>query len=170
MSEATIEKGAGNPRVRVERELADPPGTVWRALTDKDELARWFPCEVDVDGGAWRVGARITFTFPKDVIEMTLLGEVLEVDEPRRLAFTWGEETLTFDLAEHGAGTRLVLTDELEPPSAAHNAAGWEECLDRLEGKEPAGWRARFDRYAAAFEGELGPQAGPPPDYKGKLD
>jgi uncharacterized protein YndB with AHSA1/START domain len=170
VSDATIEKGSANPRVRLERELADPPAVVWRAITEPSELARWFPCAVEVDGGQWRVGAKITFTFPKDVMDMTLFGEVLAVEEPRHLAYTWGEETLTFDLVASGTGTRLVLTDELERSAAARNAAGWEECLDRLEGQESSGWRARFDRYSAAFEGELGPQEGPPADYKGKLD
>ncbi len=100
---------------------------------------------------------------------MTLAGEVLEVDEPRLLAFTWGEETLRFELAAEGTGTRLVLVDELPASRAARNAAGWDVCLDMLQGLEPAAdaWQARFERYAAAFEPELGPQEGPPAGYKG---
>lgn len=46
----------------------------------------------------------------------------------------------------------------------ARNAAGWEQCLDRLAGIEPAAdsWQPRFERYAAAFEPTLGPQQGHP--------
>ncbi len=103
------------------------------------------------------------------MIELTLTGEVLAVEEPRELAFTWGEETLRFALTPRDGGTRLVLVDELPPGAAARNAAGWETCLDRLAGLEPAAnaWKSRFDHYAAAFEPELGPQEGPPAAYKG---
>jgi hypothetical protein len=98
------------------------------------------------------------------VIDMTLTGEVLEVDEPNVLAFTWGEETLRFELAAEADGTRLVLIDELPPSAAARNAAGWDTCLDRLAGLDssPDDWRPRFDAYAAAFAPVLGPQEGPP--------
>jgi hypothetical protein len=103
------------------------------------------------------------------VIDLTLTGEVLEVDEPNLLAFTWGEDTLRFELSSEGDGTRLVLIDELPAGAAARNAAGWEQCLDRLEGLEPApdSWQPRFEHYAAAFAPILGTQEGPPAGYKG---
>lgn len=169
MTEATIQREGERPAVRLERVLPDPPSVVWRALTVPDELARWFPCGVVVDGGIWRVGAKLTFAFPSDVIDMTLTGEVLQVDEPRALAYTWGDETLRFELHDHDAGTRLVLVDVLEPPHAARNAAGWDDCLDHLLGvtTHPDGWRRRFSRYTTAFAPALGPQEGPPEGYKG---
>jgi hypothetical protein len=100
---------------------------------------------------------------------MTLTGEVLEVDEPHRLVYTWGEETLRFELSSLGGGTRLVLINELDPGGAARNAAGWDTCLDRLTGIEPSSedWQPRFRAYAAQFEPVIGPQAGPPSGYKG---
>src|SRR5262249_57441881 len=94
-------------------------------------------------GGRWAPGAAITFPFPPEVIDMTLTGEVLDVDEPNVLAFTWGEETLRFELSAHDGGTRLVLIDELAASAAARNAAGWDTCLDRLAGVEPAPWQPR---------------------------
>ena len=122
-----------------------------------------------VAGGRWEVGAEISFPFPPDVIDMTLTGEVLQVDEPEILAFTWGEETLRFELAAQDGGTRLVLIDELPAGAAARNAAGWDVCLDRLVGLDPAAdaWQPRFEVYSAAFAPALGPQEGPPPEYKG---
>ena len=102
---------------------------------------------------------------------MTLTGTVLAVDEPRLLSYTWGEdEILRFELFPEGEGTRLVLTDELQGSWAARNAAGWEDCLDRLVGLPPApdAWRSRFDAYASTFEPVLGPQEGPPPGYRGE--
>ena len=108
------------------------------------------------------VGAAITFTFPPEVIDLTLTGPVLAADEPKLLSFTWGEdEILRFELHPDGDGTRLVLTDQLRAAWAARNAAGWEDCLDRLAGLSPApdAWKHHFDAYSAAFEPVLGPQA-----------
>jgi uncharacterized protein YndB with AHSA1/START domain len=169
MSEATLVEEGGGPAVRLERRLPDPPATVWRAITDREELRSWFPCDVVVAGGQWVVGASITFEFPPEVIDLTLTGEVLAVDVPRQLVYTWGEETLRFELSGDDGGTRLVLVDELAPGAAARNAAGWEDCLDRLAGVEPGpgAWKRHFDGYASAFEAALGPQEGPPAGYKG---
>jgi uncharacterized protein YndB with AHSA1/START domain len=148
MTDATLLTDRARPAVRLERDLADPPAIVWQALTEPERLRDWFPCEVIVDAGQWVPGATITFRFPPEVIDMTLTGEVLEVDEPHLLVFTWGDEILRFELsAYHGGGTRLVLIDELPPSAAARNAAGWESCLDRLDGAEPAphAWQPHFE-------------------------
>ena len=164
MTDATLITDGSRPAVRLERRLPDPPATVWRALTEREQLRSWFPCDVIVEGGEWVIGAVITFPFPPEVIDMTLTGEVLEVDEPRLLVFTWGDDTLRFELSPFGDGTLLVLIDELAASGAARNAAGWDTCLDRLAGLEPApdAWQPRFEAYAARFEPAVGPQEGPP--------
>jgi uncharacterized protein YndB with AHSA1/START domain len=167
MTDATLVTDRTQPAVQLERDLPDPPAVVWSALTEPERLRDWFPCEVIVAGGEWRVGAAISFPFPSEVIEMTLTGEVLEVEEPHRLAYTWGEETLRFELTPRDGGTRLVLINELPPGVAARNAAGWDTCLDKLVGREPTRWKDRFEVYSASFSPELGPQEGPPADYKG---
>ena len=169
MTDATLLTDRARPAVRLERHLPDPPAVVWQALTEREQLRSWFPSDVIVSGGRWKVGAAISFPFPPEVIDMTLTGEVLEVDEPNALAFTWGEETLRFELSPEREGTRLVLIDELPAGAAARNAAGWETCLDRLAGLDPApdAWQPRFEHYAAAFEPTLGAQEGPPAGYKG---
>jgi uncharacterized protein YndB with AHSA1/START domain len=169
MTDATVVTGGERPGVRLERRLADPPPVVWQALTDREQLRSWFPCDVVVAGRRWAVGAAISFVFPPEVIAMTLSGEVFTVDEPNELAFSWGEEVLRFELSAADGGTRLVLTDELPPRAAARNAAGWDTCLDRLVGLSPSAdaWRPRFDAYVTAFEPVLGPQEGPPEGYKG---
>lgn len=169
MTDARLIADGARPTVRLERRLPDPPAVVWRAITDRNQLRSWFPSDVIVEGGHWVAGAAITFSFPPDVSELTLSGQVLEVDEPTLLAFTWGDESLRFELAPCGDGTLLVLTDELPPTVAARNAAGWDTCLDRLEGLEPSpeAWQPRFEAYAAAFEPVIGTQEGPPAGYKG---
>ena len=160
----TGEAGA-RPSVKLERELPDPPGAVWRALTDPEELKSWFPCEVVVE--RWAVGAALSFVFPGHE-EYTMGGVVLVCDEPRVLAYTWGAETLRFELtATDAGGTRLVLFDELDPGIAARNAAGWQVCLERLAGRiaPDDAWRALFTQYTAAFEPVLGAQEGPPAGF-----
>ncbi len=156
----------GHATVRFERELPDPPSTVWRALTDPQDLKSWFPSEVRVE--RWQVGATISFAMP-DHPEYDMTGTVLELDEPRLLAYTWGEETLRFELTETASGgTRLVMYDRLTPGLAARSAAGWDICLEHLAGRATAhhAWRPLFARYTAAFGPALGPQEGPPAGFE----
>jgi uncharacterized protein YndB with AHSA1/START domain len=169
MTGATLHSGGQRASLRLERHLVDPPEVVWSALTDPDQLRSWFPCDVEVVGGTWKVGAAIVFRFAPEVIDMVLHGQVLAIDQPTLLSFSWGEETLRFDLSAEGTGTLMILTDELPPGIAARNAAGWEQCLALLAKEEPAeepGWQARFDRYVGEFSPRLGPQDGPPSGYK----
>lgn len=169
MSDGTLITTGPRPAVRLERHLPDPPTIVWRAITEREQLQSWFPSDVIVDGGQWKVGAAISFPFSPDFIDMTLEGEVFAVDEPNVLSFSWGEEILRIELSPEDGGTRLVLIDELPAGFAARNAAGWEVCLDRLAGLDPdqIGWQPRFEAYAAAFEATLGPQEGPPAGHNG---
>jgi uncharacterized protein YndB with AHSA1/START domain len=168
---AALVPDGGPPTVRLERRLADPPAVVWEALTDREQLRQWFPCDLVVAGGRWQVGAAITFVFPPEVIDLTLTGEVLAVDPPVLLSFRWGDEVLRFELAPVDGGTRLVLYDELPGGGvAARNAAGWDQCLDQLAGHPAAAgaWRPRFEVYVAEFQPVLGPQEGPPEGYRGE--
>jgi uncharacterized protein YndB with AHSA1/START domain len=168
MTNATLITELPRPAVRLERQLPDPPTVIWQALTEREQLRAWFPCDVIVNGGHWVVGATIEFPFPPEVIEMTLHGEVLKVDKPNQLSFTWGEDTLHFTLAPNDLGTKLVLINELAATDAARNAAGWETCLDRLAGQESSAddWQPRFHAYTKRFEPLIGPQQGPPTGYK----
>jgi len=161
MEDATLETTGTRPAVRLERTLRQPPAVVWRALIDCEELAAWFPCDILTE--EWKVGAALRFVFRGGEWH-DLEGTVLEYDEPRVLAYTWGDDVLRFELEAAREGTRLVLINEVDSPAAARNAAGWESCLDRLEGRTPPpdGWQERFERYVAAFEPAIGHQDGPP--------
>ncbi|MGP4113888.1 SRPBCC domain-containing protein [Streptomyces sp. 4N509B] len=172
-SDPTLLTAGERPAVRLERLLDRPPAAVWRAITDREELRAWFPSDVVV--AAWEPGETITFVFDMEEEPHTeslsdLTGTVLEVDPPRLLVFTWGEDTLRFELFPEPVGedgverTRLVLTNELPPGTAARNAAGWQLCLAALAGETVAddAWKDLFDRNVAAFEPVVGPQEGPP--------
>jgi uncharacterized protein YndB with AHSA1/START domain len=164
MTEATLLRAGARPVLRFERHLPQPVDIVWRAVTDPAEMRAWFPTRIVID--EWKVGADLTHHFDEHDIE-PLPGKVLEWEPPHRVAFTWGTDTITFDLTPApDGGTTFVLTEELSKSIAARNAAGWEICLDRLAlGVEGEAWKPRFDRYVAAFEPVLGPQDGPPDGY-----
>jgi len=70
---------------RIEREVVipAPPEAVWPALTEGDEVSRWFGAEAELDA---RPGGRGVFRWP-DGTERPVLVE--EVEPPRRLAFRW---------------------------------------------------------------------------------
>ena len=160
-----IDLGGDRVAVRFERRLAHPPERVWRAVTETEELARWFPARPEV-GGERRVGAALTFTYPGNE-EPPETGQIVELDEPRVFAFTWrpgaegGEpQLLRFELEPDRDGTRLVFTHELPRPDAAKVAAGWELCLDDLEAaladdpraELPEGrWSELHEAYAQRF-------------------
>lgn len=164
MSEATLITAGARPVLRFERLLPKSVETVWRAVTDPVELRSWFPTRIEID--AWNVGASMTHHFDEHDID-PLPGTVLEWEPPRRVSFTWGEDTISFELTPASGGTVFVLTEELSASHAARNAAGWESCLDRLQlGVEREAWQPRFERYAAAFEPILGHQDGPPAGYR----
>ena len=162
------EEADGRAALRFERRLRHPVARVWRALTEPEELAHWFPSAVTVD---LRLGGAMAFELAgHDLPPMS--GEVVELDPPHRLAFLWGEELLRFELepADGGAATLLRFTHLLtERDTAARNAAGWHVCFDRLEdhlggavagapGGEPTReWSALYDAYR-----EQGVPAGAP--------
>ena len=52
MSGATLFEDGARAAIRLERRLSDPPAVVWRAITDRESLRMWFPCDVFVTGGA----------------------------------------------------------------------------------------------------------------------
>lgn len=164
MTDAILQRTGDRPVLRFERRFARPIDDVWRAVTDPEEMRSWFPTRIDID--EWRVGMEFTHVF-EDHDAPPLPGVVLEWDPPRRVSFTWGTDTITFELEADGDGTKFVLTEELGANIAARNAAGWEECLALLEsGSTSVDWQTRFDHYVDVFQPVLGPQDGPPPEFQ----
>jgi uncharacterized protein YndB with AHSA1/START domain len=147
----------GSPVVRFERTFPHGASQVWDAITDPDRLAAWFPTTVEFE--ELRAGAPITFRFAEDRYP-PMTGAFREVSAPERLAFTWGDDVLIFELSERDAGAacRLSFTVALDSADkAARDAAGWDDCLDLLDlvvsgetpgrRSQPASWRARYDEY-----------------------
>jgi len=93
---------------KVEREItvAAEPDDVWRALTDEELLTEWLAPEVEVE---LEEGGEL-FVRTEDGEERW--GTVEEVDDGRRLAFTWGGSRveLTVDAVSDGTRVRVVET------------------------------------------------------------
>jgi uncharacterized protein YndB with AHSA1/START domain len=154
-------------QLRFTRVLRHPPELVWRAITDPEHLADWFPTTVEGDR---RAGARLRFAFrggeapPMD-------GEMLAYEPRTLLEFRWGTDVIRIELREVPGGTELTLLDTLEVlGKAARDAAGWHVCLDALESslggaadarEEMTRWAEVQPHYVESF----GPEAatiGPP--------
>lgn len=117
----------------IRRELRFPqsPDAVWRALTDREQLAAWmYPNDFEP-----RVGHRFTFRVPPSPrLEhgLTVQCEVTVCDPPRELAFTWVvgdflDTRVSYRLEPDGDGTRVTFEHAgFEQPGAREGAAyGW---------------------------------------------
>jgi len=157
----------GQPRLRFERTLAHPPEKVWRAITEPEYLAQWFPTTID---GRRVAGAHLSFEFPEGQLP-AFEGEMLVFDPPRVMELRWGPDTLRFELRAVEEGTRLTLFDTLEElGKAARDAAGWHTCLDALAahlGEKPGSRAAKdtWNEVHPTYVAEFGPASatiGPP--------
>jgi uncharacterized protein YndB with AHSA1/START domain len=139
----------GRPAVRFERTYPHPIDRVWAAVSTPVGLAGWFPSKVDIEP---RAGGTIAFSGDPNVDDAT--GVVLAFDPLKRLAFTWGNDELHFELEPVGRSTcRLVLINVLgDRSSAARNAAGWSVCLAELDKTmaESLTWQDYYDAYVAS--------------------
>jgi len=155
-------------QLRFERELPHSQARVWRALTEPDELRRWFPDQIVVSG--WKVGAKLRFQDANAKMQ-PFEGGVLAFQPPSLLEFRWGTDTIRLELAPRGSGCVLTLIDTIdELGKAARDGAGWHVCLDALQraldGKAASdsssdAWSEVHDEYVRKF----GPEAstiGPP--------
>jgi hypothetical protein len=60
MNDLATYDAATTPTVSFERDLEHPIDAVWRAISDFEEMAHWFPCLVS---GEMRVRGPLTFDF-----------------------------------------------------------------------------------------------------------
>ncbi len=170
------ELGSLDPDTRVLRfcrVYPHPIDRVWRAVTEPERLAAWFPQAIV--GDLLHPGAPLRFE-PRRQGAGAFDGKVLRAEPPRLLEFEWGTDVIRLELETDQAGCRLTLTDTLDVlGKAARDGAGWHTCLDLLEaavsGTAPSidasvRWGEVHPAYVTAF----GPDAssiGPPPSHAG---
>jgi len=161
----------GRLALRFTRRLPHPPQRVWRALTEPEHIAAWFPTTIDGERAA---GAPLHFTF-RDHEGPPMDGEMLAFDPPSQMELRWGEEIMRFELRPDGEGSVLTFTNIFdETGKAARDGAGWHSCLDLLgyaAGGQQAPWSAadRWRQVHDAYVERFGPEAatiGPPKEWE----
>jgi uncharacterized protein YndB with AHSA1/START domain len=122
-----LEQSGESWRLRFVRDFDQSVKRLWSALTDPEEMTRWFPMRIV---GMIEPGAKLRFEHPA---VPTFDGEVLAYEPPRVLEFRWGPDVLRFEIQQTPNGCTLIFTDTFgEYGKAARDAAGWHECLDSL--------------------------------------
>jgi uncharacterized protein YndB with AHSA1/START domain len=138
-----METTAEQTRVVREVRVAASPETVWEFLVDPEKIRRWKALSATLDarpGGAYRIEV---------VAGRIASGEIVELDPPHLLVYTWGWEpidgepnlvppgasTVEYHLIPDGDGTivQLVHRDLPNAESCASHAFGWEHYLGRLQ-------------------------------------
>jgi uncharacterized protein YndB with AHSA1/START domain len=161
----------GRWQLRFKRALAHPREKVWKAITEPEHLARWFPTTIEGERAA---GAPLRFSFPGGQAP-PFEGEMIAYEPPSVMELRWGPDVLRLELRPTEDGTELTLLDTLEERGkAARDGAGWHTCLDALEralrGESDA--REEMDKWKTAhshYVGEFGPEAatvGPPEGFE----
>ena len=121
-----------------EFDLQHAPARVWRALTDPTLLTEWLLPVLGLEleeGRAFRFQAP-----PQPGWDGTVSCRLLEIDEPRRLRWSWTvgdlDTVVTFTLEPTPSGTRLLLVQSGFTPDQKRNLAGarygWKMMGERL--------------------------------------
>jgi len=137
-----------------EIQIAAPPERVFQALTDGQQLQRWFTspeCPVKF----WQMDARPVVRYPYATEKGTVVvnnssefechGEILKFDPPRLLVYTWignwhndksRRTVVRWELTPAAAGTHVKVTHSgLAQEDAARKdyAGGWPGVLEALK-------------------------------------
>jgi uncharacterized protein YndB with AHSA1/START domain len=119
----SLQNRDGRSVLRMERHLAHPPEKVWRAMTEPQRLADWFPEKITPE---LREGGTVAY-------ESGETGAITDLDPQRLIAYTWGTDHLRWELHPESDGTRLVLLHTFDDrPAAASYGAGWHTCIVAL--------------------------------------
>lgn len=127
------------PPIIIERTFKAPVNLVWKAITDKEDMKKWY---FDLSEFRPEVGFEFRFTGGTEEKTYLHISEITEVVENKKLAYSWcydgyeGKSFVSFELFEEGDETRLKLTHEgLEtfPPikdfAKENFVAGWTEII-----------------------------------------
>jgi uncharacterized protein YndB with AHSA1/START domain len=135
------------PAATVQRVLPAPPAAVWEEWLDAEGMAEWMcprparPTKIELDP---RPGGRLRIDVDDEGFELSITGRYLELDEPRRLSFTWSCSTwqppansvVTVTLTPHGHEQTLMTIQhaKLPPDVLDSHQDGWALISEQLEG------------------------------------
>jgi uncharacterized protein YndB with AHSA1/START domain len=143
-----------NDAIVTEIQIAAPADRVFKALTDPAELARWFrnpECPVKQWEMDARPGGRYGYATEKGTVvvngvsEFECHGEILEIDPPRLLVYSWianwhEDKSLStivrWELTPDAAGTHVKVTHSgLAAEDAARKdySGGWPGVMEMLK-------------------------------------
>jgi uncharacterized protein YndB with AHSA1/START domain len=130
-------------------DIAAPPALVFKGICDPETVRRRVPSlqvfEMDLRvGGKWRL--EIGMSRPHHGVSVVRHdGEILEIDPPRLLVYTWfanfhsdpqHRSIVRWELTPTGSGTRVKVTHSglrSEPMAAKDYAGGWPGVLQELK-------------------------------------
>jgi len=129
-----------SPEIRLSMQMEAPPSTIWRALTEPEQLNRWMAKDARVElevGGAWDPG------FAPEGYEGPRM-EILELEPERKLMVKWPDwrgdtsvpvQSVSWLLEPEGAGTRVTLIHSgfVRAVDLSDYPFGWSHFLRRLQ-------------------------------------
>jgi uncharacterized protein YndB with AHSA1/START domain len=137
-----------------EIEIAAPIHRVFEALIDPDQLVRWFrneSCPVKYwqmdarQGGSYSYATGNSAMVVNGVSEFKCRGEILEIDPPRLLVYTWignwhldpeRKTIVRWELSLIASGTRVKVTHSglsREPEARSDYRSGWPGVVEKLK-------------------------------------
>src|SRR5262245_14714554 len=135
--------------------------TVFRYFTDSERWARWWGAGSRIEA---RPGGEVFIRYPNGHIAR---GEVVEIDPPERVVFTYGYDRpdrpippggsrVTITVSEAPGGTRVRLRHDVPTAAlAAEHTGGWRYQMgvfaNVVAAEHDAGAAATIDRYLAAW-------------------
>jgi uncharacterized protein YndB with AHSA1/START domain len=153
----SVERAEGRVVLRYERVLRHPIADVWRAITDPDEIDRWWGTKPEID---LRVGGEYV---SHHATGDRVVDRIVRLEPPRLLEHTFWQHVnpdarVTYELSPVADGTRLVLTHALTEQDLriAAEALAWQGDPYDLLSRTAAGW----PRLLSALDGSIGAETG----------
>jgi uncharacterized protein YndB with AHSA1/START domain len=147
MPDSTPAAAAGE-KVLITRVFDASRERVFRAWTDPDEVAAWYgPEHFDTPRERIRIDLRVGGRYELTMVqrdggaEFTIGFDIIELVEPALIVLRsdpmpemgMHEPTITrIELHDHGAKTRMTLTDGPYPAGGGHAETGWNSAFDKL--------------------------------------
>lgn len=134
--------------VLITRIFQAPRGDVFRAWTDPDELAAWYGPEhmdaprdrIRIDlrvGGRWELtmvqrGGATEFSIGYDILELVEPELIVMRSDPMPQMGMHEPTIVRVEFHDHGAKTRMTISDGPYVHGAKHAEIGWNAAFDKL--------------------------------------